>query len=228
MKAPFRADQVGSLLRPDALRDARVKFKRGEIDAAALKAAEDAAIRDAVARQEAIGLQSITDGELRRDWWHLDYMGGFAGVQMITNDGPKFKASEEQPPIPSVTGKVRYVAAEMVDHFAFLKGATRRTAKMTIPSPSMLHLRGGRKSISTQAYPDIDEFWADVSAAYRQSIKAFAEAGCTYCSSTTSASPTCATTRCARPAAPNGGRPRHAAADLRARITRRCATGRPA
>src|SRR4051794_3919802 len=103
MKPPFRADQVGSLLRPDSLREVRARFKRGEVDAAALRAAEDTAIREAVARQEAIGLESITDGELRRDWWHLDFLAGFRGVEMIVNPGPKFKDSEEQPPIPSVT-----------------------------------------------------------------------------------------------------------------------------
>ena len=181
MKPPFRADQVGRLLRPAALRDARLRFRRGDIGVAALKAVEDQAIREAVDHQQRLGLQSITDGEYRRDWWHLDYMGGFDGVTMVVNEGPKFKASEEQPPIPSVTGKVRHVKPHMVDHFTFLKSVvTRGTPKMTIPSPSMLHLRGGRKSISTQAYPDLDEFWADVAAAYRESIREFAAAGCTY------------------------------------------------
>ncbi len=179
-KPPFRADQVGSLLRPDALRAVRARFKRGEVDAAALKAAEDAAIVEAVRKQEEIGLQSITDGEFRRDWWHLDFMAGFAGVELVTNPGPKFKETEEQPPIAAVTGKVRYVQPQMVDHFTFLKGVTKKTAKMTIPSPSMLHLRGGRKGISTTAYPDLAEFWSDVSTAYRQAIKGFADAGCTY------------------------------------------------
>jgi 5-methyltetrahydropteroyltriglutamate--homocysteine methyltransferase len=180
MKPPYRADQVGSLLRPDALREVRARFKRGEVDAAALRAAEDSAIREAVARQESIGLESITDGEFRRDWWHLDFLGGFGGIEMIVNPGPKFKDTEEQPPIPSVTGKVRYVQPQMVDHFGFLKSITEKTAKMTIPSPSMVHLRGGRKSISQQVYPDIEEFFSDLSTAYRHAIRGFADAGCTY------------------------------------------------
>ena len=180
MKPPFRADQVGSLLRPPALRDARAAFKRGELSAQALKSAEDIAIRDAVAKQEALGLQSITDGEFRRDWWHLDFLGGFAGVTMIENPGPKFKNTEEQPPIPQVTGKISCEKPHMVEHFEFLKSVTGQTAKFTIPSPSMLHLRGGRKSISQTVYPDIDEFWSDVAGAYRTAIRHLADAGCTY------------------------------------------------
>jgi 5-methyltetrahydropteroyltriglutamate--homocysteine methyltransferase len=180
MKPPFRADQVGSLLRPPALRDAREKFKRGELSATALEAVEDKAILAAVDKQESLGLESITDGEFRRDWWHLDFLGGFAGVTMTENPGPKFKNTEEQPPIPTVTGKIRSVKPHMVGHFEFLKSATAKTPKFTIPSPSMLHLRGGRKSISQTVYPDIEEFWADVAGAYRIAIRQFADAGCTY------------------------------------------------
>ncbi len=180
MKPPFRADQVGSLLRPAALAEARQQWKAGALSAAALKEIEDRAVRDAVARQEAVGLESITDGEFRRDWWHLDFMGQLDGVTMMANPGPKFGGTEAQPPIPSVTGKVRCSRPIFADHFAFLRSATAKTAKMTIPSPSMLHLRGGRKSISTEAYPDIGEFWADVSDAYREAIRHLAAAGCTY------------------------------------------------
>ncbi len=180
MKPPFRADHVGSLLRPAWLADARRQWKAGTLPADALKEAEDRAVREAVAKQEAIGLESITDGEFRRDWWHLDFMGQLDGVTMTVNPGPKFGGTEEQPPIPSVTGKVKCSRPIMADHFAFLKSATTKTAKMTIPSPSMIHLRGGRKSISTGAYPDLAEFWADVSEAYRVAIRHLADAGCTY------------------------------------------------
>jgi len=180
VKPPFRADQVGSLLRPVVLAGARQRWKAGTLPAAELKAAEDRAVREAVARQEAIGLESITDGEFRRDWWHLDFMGKLDGVTMTANPGPKFGGTEEQPPIPTVTGRVACSKPIMADHFAFLKSATSRTAKMTIPSPSMLHLRGGRKSISTDVYPDIARFWADVADAYRQAIAHLAAAGCTY------------------------------------------------
>src|SRR3954464_7997358 len=171
MKPPFRADQVGSLLRPAGLADARLK-KSPE-----LKALQEKAIREVVARQEAIGLESITDGEFSRDWWHLDFLSRLEGVTLRENPGPKFGGTEEQPPIPTVTGKLRYSRPIMVEDFRFLKSLTRRTPKFTIPSPSMLHLRAGRKGI---AYDDMDEFWADAAAAYRAAIAAVAAAGCTY------------------------------------------------
>jgi 5-methyltetrahydropteroyltriglutamate--homocysteine methyltransferase len=168
MKPPFRADHVGSLLRPPALADARMRkdlsFQRK-------------AIREAVARQEAIGLQGITDGEFSRDWWHLDFLAQLDGVALKANPGPKFGGTEEQPPIPVVTGKLGYSRPIMVEDFAFLKSCTSRIAKFTIPSPSMLHLRAGRAGI---AYGDMEEFWSDAAAAYRAAIAAFAAAGCTY------------------------------------------------
>ena len=180
MKPPFRADQVGSLLRPAALAEMRARWRRGEVGAEALRAAEDAAIRDAVAKQEAIGLQGITDGEFRRDWWHLDFLSRFEGVTLQANPGPKFGGTEEQPPIPTVTGRIRCAGPIMVEDFAFLKSASTKTAKMTIPSPSMLHLRGGRASISREIYPDIEAFWSDVAAAYREAIAHLARTGCRY------------------------------------------------
>jgi len=180
MRPPFRADHVGSLLRPAELSEARRQWKAGALAADALKAIEDRCVREAVAKQESIGLESITDGEFRRDWWHLDFMGQLEGVTMTANPGPKFGGTEEQPPIPSVTGRVRCARPIMADHFAFLKSATTKTAKMTIPSPSMLHLRGGRASVSREAYPDMAAFWDDVAAAYRQAIRHLADAGCTY------------------------------------------------
>ena len=164
MKPPFRADQVGSLLRPPGLNPQSLKQK----------------IRDVVAKQEAIGLESITDGEFSRQWWHLDFLSELDGVTIAQNPGPKFGGTEEQPPIPNVTGKLRYSKPVMVDDFAFLKQTTKRTAKFTIPSPSMLHLRAGRTGISKDAYPQLDEFWDDAAKAYRAAIAAFAAAGCTY------------------------------------------------
>ena len=182
MKPPFRADQVGSLLRPAHLAQARARWRRGELDAAELASIEDDAIRDAVARQEAIGLEGITDGEFRRDWWHLDFLAQLEGVELADNRGARFRfaGQDEQPPIASVTGKIACTRPIMAGHFAFLKSATSRTAKMTIPSPSMLHLRGGRAAISREAYPDLDAFWDDVAAAYRVAIRHLADAGCTY------------------------------------------------
>jgi methionine synthase II (cobalamin-independent) len=174
MKPPFRADQVGSLLRPADLARARA------LRTPDLEEVQAEAIRAAVAKQEAIGLESITDGEFSRDWWHLDFLAQLEGVTLANNPGPKFDGTVEQPPVPNVTGKVRYSNPIMVDDFAFLKKTTSRTAKFTIPSPSMLHLRAGRAGISRQAYPDLEEFWDDAAAAYRAAIAAFANAGCTY------------------------------------------------
>jgi 5-methyltetrahydropteroyltriglutamate--homocysteine methyltransferase len=184
-RPPFRADQVGSLLRPAALAETRQRFKRGEIDAATLRAAEDDAIRDAVRRQESIGLQSITDGEFRRDWWHLDFLAQLDGVELQENVGhEKFKVAGqgEQPPIAKVTSRVACTRPIMADHFAFLKSVVSdgHTPKMTIPSPSMLHLRGGRAAISREVYPDLDAFWSDVAAAYRAAIAHLYSAGCRY------------------------------------------------
>ena len=171
VRPPFRADHVGSLLRPRELAQAR-KEKNVRV--------QQQAIRDVVAKQEAVGLQSITDGEFSRDWWHLDFLAQLEGVTLKENPGPKFGGTEEQPPIPVVTGKLRYARQVMVGDFMFLKSVTRRTAKFTIPSPSMLHLRGGRAGISRDAYPDMAAFWHDAASAYREAIAAFAQAGCTY------------------------------------------------
>jgi 5-methyltetrahydropteroyltriglutamate--homocysteine methyltransferase len=175
MKPPFRADQVGSLLRTKELSEARARKSPG------LREIQQQAIRDVVARQEAAGLQGITDGEFSRDWWHLDFLAQLEGVTLENqNLGPKFDGTVEQPPVPKVTSKLRYTTPVMLDDFAFLKSATKRTAKFTIPSPSMLHLRAGRAGISPEAYPDMEEFWADAAAAYRAAIAAFGSAGCTY------------------------------------------------
>jgi len=179
---PFRADQVGSLLRPASLADARARWKRGELDAVALREAENRAVAEAVKRQESIGLAGITDGEFRRDWWHLDFLGQLDGVTLTENSGQKFKfaGQSEQPPIASVTGRVGCSKPIMADHFAYLKSVTTQVPKMTIPSPSMLHLRGGRAAISRDVYPQLDAFWDDVAAAYRQAIRHLADAGCRY------------------------------------------------
>ena len=168
MKPPFKADQVGSLLRPPGM--TKDKWSRQE------------AIRRVVAKQEALGLESITDGEFSRDWWHLDFVAQLDGVALapLAGPAPKFDGTSDQPPVPHVTGKVGYSQPIMIDDFAFLKSVTKKTAKFTIPSPSMLHLRAGRAGISKQAYPDLDEFWDDAAKAYRAAIAAFAGAGCTY------------------------------------------------
>ncbi len=184
-RPPFRADQVGSLLRPAALAQARAAFKRGDLAAPALREAEDQAVREAVQRQIDLGLQAVTDGEYRRDWWHLDFLGQLDGVTLTENSGQKFQIAgqSEQPPIASVTGRVACSGPIMAADFAFLAavaGPAGAVAKMTIPSPSMLHLRGGRAAVSRSVYPDLDAFWDDVAAAYRQAIAHLAAAGCRY------------------------------------------------
>src|SRR5262245_24539047 len=129
---PFRADQVGSLLRPAALAGLRAQHKRGDVDAPTLRAAEDSAVRDVVNRQQQIGLRAVTDGELRRDWWHLDFLSQLDGVTLTQNAGEKFKVAgqSEQPPIATVTGRVACSRPIMVEDFRFLQSVTSRTAKM--------------------------------------------------------------------------------------------------
>ena len=185
MKPPFRADHVGSLLRPAALKAAREKAKRGELSREQLKAVEDRCIREAVAMQEAAGLESITDGELRRAFWHVDFLTGFEGI--VATQGQyalKFRgeggAESETRSMMVVNSKVKRTRPVMVDHFKFLKGTTKKTAKLCIPAPTYLHMRGGRRVVNESAYPDVEEFWSDITRAYREEIKDLAAAGCTY------------------------------------------------
>ena len=180
MKPPFRADQVGSLLRPAELADARRQWKQGALSAARLAEIEDRCIRAAVRKQEEIGLRAVTDGEFRRDWWHLDFLSQLEGVTLKENPGVKFGGTEEQPPIATVTGRIACAGPIMTKHFAYLKSVAKAMPKFTIPSPSMLHLRGGRNAIAKDAYPDLEEFWNDVAAAYRKAIAHLGTAGCTY------------------------------------------------
>ena len=177
---PFRADHVGSLLRPAELADARAKAKAGEIAVEAAREVEDACIRDAVALQESVGLKAITDGEFRRDYWHLDFLTGFDGIGLIEQKKERAFSNEEQPPITRAMAKVRHGRNIFVDHFAFVRDATGETPKMTIPGPSLLHLRPGAEAADRSIYPDLDEFWDDVCAGYRAEIAALADAGCTY------------------------------------------------
>jgi 5-methyltetrahydropteroyltriglutamate--homocysteine methyltransferase len=179
-KPPFRADHVGSLLRPAALREARARAARGEIDRAALRAVEDQCIREVVAFQEAVGLQSITDGEFRRDWWHIDFLRGFDGVALSTESfGARFQGADEQPPLMRVTGRIRCSRPNMLDHFTYLKSLTQRTAKFCLPSPAMLHARSDRPALLS-TYPHLEEFWSDLTTAYSEAIRALCAAGCTY------------------------------------------------
>src|SRR2546423_2442201 len=179
-RPPFHADHVGSLLRPAELRDARAKAKAGALGADELRAIEDRAIARAVRRQEEIGLQQIPDGEFRRDFCPLDFLQQMDGIELVPVPGGHTFKAEDVPPMASVTGKIDCSRPIMVEHFTYLKSLTRRTPKFTMPSPGTAHMRGGRDAISRTVYPDLEEFWADISAAYRKAIRHLYDAGCRY------------------------------------------------
>ncbi|HUC62981.1 MAG TPA: 5-methyltetrahydropteroyltriglutamate--homocysteine S-methyltransferase [Alphaproteobacteria bacterium] len=184
-KPPFRADHVGSLLRPKALLEAREAHKAGRIDAAALKAAEDEAIRGAVKLQEDVGLQGVTDGEYRRASWHMDFLYQVGGVTKVQdNISVKFHNEkgdlEFTPAALRITARLALGKTIFADAFTFLKSATHRTPKLTIPSPSMMHYRGGRAAIDEKIYPTLDRFWDDLGAVYADEIEALGKLGCTY------------------------------------------------
>jgi 5-methyltetrahydropteroyltriglutamate--homocysteine methyltransferase len=181
-KPPFRADQVGSLLRSAPVKEARTKLMAGEISAAQLKAVEDAEIRKLVAKQESIGLQAVTDGEFRRSWWHYDFLKHLDGVELVSvSQGLQFKGTETKAEGLHVHGKIDFSASHpMLDHFRFLKSVAKAVPKMTLPSPTALHFRGGRKAIEMSAYPTMEPFFADLGTAYSKAVRAFGEAGCTY------------------------------------------------
>ena len=178
---PFRADHVGSLLRPPELREARGKLASGEIGAAELKAAEDKAIADVIAREESVGLRGVTDGEYRREFWHFDFLAGLDGVETYEGGpGIAFKGGVTKSVALRVTDKIAYSGHPMIDHFRYLAAHTRQTPKMTIPSPSVLHFRGGRKAVPESIYPEMEDFYHDLAEAYHDTVQAFAAAGCRY------------------------------------------------
>jgi 5-methyltetrahydropteroyltriglutamate--homocysteine methyltransferase len=187
-KAPFRANHVGSLLRPPELRQARDKHEKGEISGAALREVEDRCIRDAVKMQEDIGMQGITDGEFRRTLWNADFLRQIEGVKVVEGLLPDSAKHFQNPDAdvqrsPTqfvVTGKLRHAHGIEVDNFKFLAAATKQTAKQCIPSPSLVHFRSGRGGVDKVAYPDMGEFFADLAAVFREEIAQLGAAGCTY------------------------------------------------
>lgn len=178
--APFRADMVGSLLRPERVHTARAEHAAGRLDDAGLKAIEDEAILDVIGKQEAAGLQAVTDGEFRRGWWHFDFFGGLDGVTVKAGDsGMAFQGNAPAALGVHVDGKVSFPADHpMLEHFAFVRDHTSVVPKMCIPSPTVLHFR--LTSLNEDVYPDRDALFADLAATWRDAIRAFYDAGCRY------------------------------------------------
>jgi 5-methyltetrahydropteroyltriglutamate--homocysteine methyltransferase len=181
-KPPFRADMVGSLLRSKAVKDAREHKAAGKITADALRQVEDKEIAALAKKQESVGLQAVTDGEFRRAFWHFDFLDSLTGVEGYeSNEGIQFKGVVTKAHGVRVKGKLDFPADHPhIAHFKYLKSVTGRTAKMTIPSPSMLHYRGGQKAIDAAAYSRIEDYYADLGKTYAKAIKAFYDAGCRY------------------------------------------------
>jgi len=181
-RPPFRADHVGSLLRPSALKEARLKHERGEIDAAELRAAEDEAIAAVIREQEAVGLEAVTDGEFRRASWQTDFLVALDGVESYHGERKMlFKGPQPRPILLRLKHKLgAFHGHPMLAHFRFVADHAKVAAKMTIPSPSTLHFRYGRDAVPTSIYPDMEDFYHDLGATYAQVVRAFADAGCRY------------------------------------------------
>jgi 5-methyltetrahydropteroyltriglutamate--homocysteine methyltransferase len=178
---PFRADHVGSLLRPAALKQARAQRERGEITAEALRTTEDSEIEKAIKRQQEVGLKLATDGEFRRSWWQFDFLKDLDGVELYrVDDGISFHGVKTKAESVRTTGQVGFSTHPHLHDFRFVKEHTRVMAKMTIPAPGVLHFRQGRRSISKEAYPDLAAFFDDAANAFRKAVRAFYDAGCRY------------------------------------------------
>jgi len=180
-KPPFRADHVGSLLRPAALKQARDKRAKGEITPAQLKEVEDREIERVIKKQEEVGLQAVTDGEFRRSWWHLDFLWGLDGVEKnVMDTGIAFAAVTTRNEGVKVTGKLGSSHHPMIEHFKFVAEHTKRVPKITIPAPSAIYGRPLATPIDKTVYPKLDVFFQDLGQAYRKAVRAFADAGCRY------------------------------------------------
>jgi 5-methyltetrahydropteroyltriglutamate--homocysteine methyltransferase len=178
---PFRADHVGSLLRPVALREARAKRAKDEISVGDLKAIEDREIERVIKKQEEVGLKAVTDGEFRRSWWHLDFLWGLDGVERhVMDSGIAFAAVKTRAEGVQVTGKIGFSGHPMIEHYKFVAAHTKVTPKITIPAPSALYGRPTATPINRSVYPDNDAMFHDLGQAYRKAVRAFADAGCRY------------------------------------------------
>ena len=181
-RPPFRADQVGSLLRSAALKDARGRRERNEISADELKTVEDREIEQLIRKQEAAGLQSITDGEYRRASWQTDFVQALPGIESYAGERKvKFQGVQPRQILLRVARKLGdFDSHPMIEHFRFLKAHTQRTPKMTIPSPSAVHFRQGREAVPESVYPEMSDFYRDLGTTYRKVVRGFADAGCRY------------------------------------------------
>jgi len=181
-KPPFRADHVGSLLRSAALKEARAQREKSAITPAELKTIEDREIATLIKKQEAAGLQSITDGEYRRASWQTDFLVALDGVESYVGERKfKFKGTQPRPILLRINKKLGgYVPHPMVEHYRFVQSHTKATPKMTIPSPSTLHFRYGREAVPESIYPSMDDFYCDLGTTYRKAVRGFADAGCRY------------------------------------------------
>jgi 5-methyltetrahydropteroyltriglutamate--homocysteine methyltransferase len=187
-RPPFRADHVGSLLRPERLHHARAEFKAGRLDAAGLREVEDECIGEVIALQRDAGLKTVTDGELRRTSWHMDFIYSLGGIEQVQGESLHVRFHDEQgeydyaPPAMKVAGKVTLPETIFAGAFAFLRDHAQegQTPKLTIPSPSMVHYRGGNSSIDPSVYADVDEFWTDLTSAYNAQMRGVYELGCRY------------------------------------------------
>ena len=180
-KPPFRADHVGSFLRPAALKEARAKREKGAITPAELKAVENREIEKIIKKQEELGLKLATDGEFRRSWWHFDFLGMLDGVEVYdTDQGIQFRGVQTKAQSLRIVGKVGFSNHPMLEHFKFLKAHTSVTPKMTIPAPPVLHFRLAKDGVKKSIYPDLDGFFHDLGQAYKQAVKGFYDAGCRY------------------------------------------------
>ena len=187
-KPPFRADHVGSLLRPAALTEARAEHRAGRLDAEGLRAVEDAAILEVIELQRAVGLRTVTDGEFRRSSWHMDFIYQLDGITQVQGESLHVQFKNEQgtydyaPPAMRVAGRVGLEHTIFADAFSFLRDHAHpeQTPKLTIPSPSMVHYRGGNAAIDRDVYPDLEDFWSDLAAAYRKQIEGVYALGCRY------------------------------------------------
>ncbi len=180
-KPPFRADHVGSLLRPAVLKEARAKRAAGELSAADLKGIEDREIERVIKKQEQVGLQAVTDGEFRRSWWHLDFLWGLDGVERhVMDSGVAFAGVKTRAEGIKVNSEVGFSAHPMIEHYKFVAAHTKVMPKITIPAPSAIYGRPTPTPIDKAAYNDLDGFFHDVGQAYRKAVRAFADAGCRY------------------------------------------------